>query len=253
MILLIASLIFYGWVEPIFIGLLLFSTLLDYGVGQAIFHSKQRKKLWLSISFLGNLGMLFLFKYYDWFVESWGTALSLLGFEANPHTLGLILPVGLSFYTFQTLSYSIEIYYNRITPTKSLLSYATYVCMFPQLVAGPVERADTLLPQIEKENGDQCNDSIGHLLNVVGFYPKVVVADNIALYVDTIYALPNPEPIVLWAGTFGFMVQILADFSGYSSIARGCAYLLGFLFRSTFFGPIFLYLLPNFGVVGIFL
>ena len=237
-ILLIASLIFYGWVEPIFIGLLLFSTLLDYGVGQAISRHRKRKKLWLSVSFAGNLGMLFLFKYYDWFVESWGTALSLLGFEVHPHTLGLILPVGLSFYTFQTLSYSLEVYYNRIQPTKNILSYATYVCMFPQLVAGPVERADTLLPQIEKKRTMTSSTArLGISLMLWGFVQKVVVADNIALYVDTIYALPNPEPIVLWAGTFGFMVQILADFSGYSSIARGCAYLLGFTLQINFLRP----------------
>ena len=153
-VLLGASYFFYGWWNWRFLGLIVFSSLVDYGVGLALAstHQTKRRKWWLMLSLSINLGLLLFFKYFNFFIDSFTQAFSLLGFTFNSAQLSIILPVGISFYTFQTLSYTIDIYRNKINPTKHLLSFCCFVSFFPQLVAGPIERASHLLPQFHHNN-----------------------------------------------------------------------------------------------------
>ncbi len=238
LLLLFSSLFFYGFVEPWLIMLLLFSTTLDYCSGLGMAHYPQRKRWFLSMSLVGNLSVLFLFKYFDWFSTSFASAAQLLGLSLHPYTLGLILPIGISFYTFQTLSYTIDVYKGVFSPKKNFLEYATFVCMFPQLVAGPIERASVLIPQIEqKRMWSTAQFRAGFSLMLWGFFQKLVIADTVSLYVDQIFALPRPDPVLVWTATIGFMIQILADFGGYTSIARGVARMLGFSLSENFRRP----------------
>ena len=237
-VLLLSSLIFYGWVDIRLLGLLAFSSILDYSVGRAIVETPKYKRLWLILSFTGNLSLLFTFKYFDWFFESISHAASYVGLTFHPFTLGLMLPVGISFYTFQTLSYTIDIYKGEIKPQKNIITYASFVCMFPQLVAGPIERAKDLLPQLNKSRRPTLKYfNVGITLMMWGFLQKLMIADNVALYVDRIFSVDHPDAIIIWTGTLGFMVQILADFAGYSNIARGCGYLFGIKLRVNFVRP----------------
>lgn len=230
-VLLAASLVFYGWVHPWFLALIAFSTLLDFGVGLGMAARPQNKRGLLALSLVGNLGMLGVFKYLDWFIEQ-AAAVGL----GNPSTLGILLPVGISFFTFQTLSYSFDVYRGKLEPRRNLLDYATYVCMFPQLVAGPIERARDLLPQVEAERSPDRMAS-GLTLALWGAVKKVVVADTIGLYVDRVFVMDAPGGWMVWAATLGFAVQILADFSGYTDMARGAARMLGFELSVNFKRP----------------
>ncbi len=241
--LLVASYVFYGWWDWRFLGLIALSTVVDYAVGQAMKASNDdRKRLRLVRTSVGvNLGILAVFKYFGFFAESTIAALNSLGLEADPVTVHIVLPVGISFYTFQTLSYSIDVYRRKLKPCDDFLDFALFVSFFPQLVAGPIERASALLPQIAKRrqvNWGQIDAGL-HLI-LWGLAKKVVIADNAAIRSDRIFndmtAYTGGDLVV---GALAFTIQIYCDFSGYSDIARGVAKILGFDLMVNFKVPYF--------------
>ena len=243
-ILLIASYVFYGWWDYRFLSLIVFSTFVDYFVGKAIYNTSnsKEKKRWLFLSLVFNLGLLGFFKYYDFFINSFVDTFTFAGVQIeNVWTLKIILPVGISFYTFQTLSYSLDIYKGKLKPTNNLLAFATYVGFFPQLVAGPIERAFHLLPQIEKEKRFKYTQAVeGLKLMLWGLFKKVAIADSLAVMVDDIFVNYGTQPsstLLLGAIFFGF--QIYCDFSGYSDIAIGTSKLFGVELMSNFKFPYF--------------
>ncbi len=241
LVLLAASYLFYAAWDPRFLLLLCGSTVLDFFVGRRLATcgapKTRRRLLWLSLA--GNLGVLALFKYYDFFVVSAGELLELIGRPVDPATLGLVLPVGISFYTFQTLSYTVDLYRDPTRPPcRSLLDFANYVAFFPQLVAGPIERARDLLPQLAALDSRRRADLSGWNRIALGCFKKVVIADNLAPLVEATYADPGSTyPLALWLGTYAFAVQIYCDFSGYSDIAIGLARLMGVRLRENFDAP----------------
>ncbi|MGC8989142.1 MAG: MBOAT family O-acyltransferase [Verrucomicrobiia bacterium] len=240
----IASYIFYGWWDWRFVPLLAFTSVVDFVAAILIHdsHNQLHRKKWLAMSIIANLGVLGFFKYCGFFVDSIVAGLAQLGIHAEPRTWNLILPVGISFYTFQSMSYTIDVYRKQIPPTKDPLQFLAYVCFFPQLVAGPIERAQNLLPQFAQKRivtDQKITDGIWLL--IWGMFEKVVVADNLAPLVEMVYQHPvNSAPAVLLA-TAAFALQILGDFAGYSDIARGLAKILGFElmenFRLPYFAP----------------
>jgi len=229
--LLIVSYIFYGWWDWRFVFLLAFSTALDYFSGIFIHESKthRRKKIWLIISVGINLGFLGFFKYYNFFIDSFADLLRTLGFQPHFETLNIILPVGISFYTFHGLSYVIDIYYGKIKPTYNWVNYTLFVCFFPLLVAGPIERATHLLPQVERPRTFKYSQAMLGIKQIVwGLFKKIVVADNCAIIANEIFnnsADQSSGNLIMGAIFFSF--QIYGDFSGYSDIALGSARLLG--------------------------
>lgn len=238
LLLLAASYFFYGIWDWRFLGLLLASSLIDYFAAIKIesSNSKTARKSYLWLSLLWNLGVLFAFKYYGFFVDNF-VAL----FTENPtpnqyYFWNVIIPVGLSFYTFQTMSYSIDVYRKRIKASKSLLEFLCFVSFFPQLVAGPIERAKSLLPQFKKERKFNYQNSKEGLRQILwGLFKKIVVADNVAVVVNAIYASPEDygSLSLLYASAL-FFFQIYCDFSGYSDIAIGTAKLFGFKLSKNF-------------------
>jgi alginate O-acetyltransferase complex protein AlgI len=238
LLLAVTSAIFYGWVHPWFLLLLYGSAVLDYTMGRGMAAYPEHRKKFLLISMAGNLGMLGYFKYCDFFIENVIAALSTIGLETSLHTLGIFLPVGISFYTFQTMSYTIDIYRGDLEPRKNFLDYLVFVSFFPQLVAGPVERAKRLLPQVEQERKfDLAMLRSGFGLAMWGAFKKVCIADQVSPYVDKIFIHSDPSGPMIWAATLGFSVQILADFSGYTDIARGTSRMLGFELMENFKSP----------------
>lgn len=242
--LLIASYFFYGWWDYRFLSLIVLSTLVDFFVGRFMGQSdtpKVRKRLlWTSILF--NLGLLGFFKYYNFFIGSLIDSFSFFGMQIDHvWTLDILLPVGISFYTFQTMSYTLDIYRKKLEPTKDFVSFAAYVAFFPQLVAGPIERASHLLPQLTKKatfNNLQASDGLKLIL--WGLFKKMVVADSLAPIVDDIFSNYGEYPaptLVMGAVFFGF--QIYGDFSGYSDIAIGTSKLFGVELMSNFKFPYF--------------
>jgi D-alanyl-lipoteichoic acid acyltransferase DltB (MBOAT superfamily) len=226
-----ASYIFYGYWDWRFLSLILASTLLDFHVGQAIHRTDEgrRRKILLFLSVAGNLGLLGFFKYYNFFADSFAALASVFGLELDYAHLRIILPVGISFYTFQTLSYTIDIYRRKLSPTDNFIDFALFVAFFPQLVAGPIERARHLLPQIQKKPTATAEDfREGLALITTGMFKKIMIGDTCGRIVDHIFADPtlytSPE---LMMGLLLFAVQVYADFSGYSNIARGTARFLG--------------------------
>ncbi len=238
-----ASYVFYGWWDWRFLSLILFSSLVDYFVGLGLLKEENQTKrkfiLWVSISI--NLGFLGFFKYYNFFLESFLTAFSFLGTEINFNSLNIILPVGISFYTFQTLSYSIDVYKRKLKPTKDIIAFLAFVSFFPQLVAGPIERAENLLPQFYvKHRFTYKLFSDGVKLMIVGFFMKLVVADRAAIYVSAVYNnVDNHAGLTFIAATVLFAFQIYGDFAGYSLIAIGTARLFGFDLMRNFNRPYF--------------
>ncbi len=233
-----ASSFFYSFVHPWFLGLLYYASILDYFAGLAMARWPERRQLIVALSICNNLGLLAYFKYFDFFIENVAAALQALGVNAELHTLGILLPLGISFYTFQTMSYTIDIYRGELKPRTDLLDYMVYVMLFPQLVAGPIMRAVDLLPQVERSrtfSWDQTRSGFG--LAMWGAFKKVVIADTIAPYVDKVFVHVDPSGPLIWAGAFGFMIQIFADFSGYTDIARGTGRLLGFHLSENFKSP----------------
>jgi alginate O-acetyltransferase complex protein AlgI len=237
-ILAVSSAVFYGWVHPWFLILLYGSALLDYGMGLLMHDRPEQKKVWLTISMAGNLGMLGYFKYCDFFIENVIAAFGALGIETNLHTLGIFLPVGISFYTFQTMSYTLDIYRGQLEPRRNFLDYIVFVSFFPQLVAGPVERARDLLPQMEVDRVFSLTAvRSGVALAAWGAFKKVCVADTIAPYVDKVFVLNEPTFALIALASVGFSIQILADFSGYTDIARGISRMMGFELVENFKHP----------------
>ncbi|WP_452220376.1 MBOAT family O-acyltransferase [Lacinutrix salivirga] len=242
-VLIIASYIFYGWWDWRFLSLILFSSLLDYTIGLRLKKEKQQanRKLLLWISIFVNIGFLGFFKYYDFFVDNFIDAFSFFGNKIQPNTLNIILPVGISFYTFQTLSYTIDVYRKKLTPTSSLFSFLAFVSFFPQLVAGPIERATNLLPQFYKTRKFNYNVAVDGCRQILwGFFKKVVIADNCAEYANQIFN--NSEDYsgsTLLIGALFFTFQIYGDFSGYSDIAIGTSRLFGINLKQNFAFPYF--------------
>lgn len=241
--LLCASYFFYGWWDWRFLSLILLSTLVDYYVGKLLEKSKSKKrsKQLVSLSLLVNLGALFYFKYFNFFVDSFRDAFSFFGQSIDSSSLDIILPVGISFYTFQTLSYTIDVYRKKLKAEENFISFAAYVSFFPQLVAGPIERATNLLPQFStRKTFDYETAKSGLQLMLWGFFKKIVIADNCAVFANTIF---NNHLDYNWGslvlGTLFFTFQIYGDFSGYSDIAIGTARLFGFKLKRNFAFPYF--------------
>lgn len=237
-LLVVSSYIFYGWVHPWFCILIAVSTIVDFIVGLAIFRDGKHRRLYLLISLMTNLGMLGFFKYFNFFAENVYQLASGIGLNIDPVTLKIFLPVGISFYTFQTLSYTIDIYRRQMEPRTNFFDFALFVSFFPQLVAGPIERARRFLPQIENPrhwSWDLLYSAFP--LIVMGYMKKIVIADNVAVFVNKIYMLEQPSILLLVAGTLAFTVQIFADFSAYTDLARGFAKLLGFDLVENFKAP----------------
>ncbi len=240
---LVISYIFYGWWDWRFLSLIALSTVVDYSVGLYLekTSSNSRRKKLLIASLVVNLGLLGFFKYYNFFVDSFITAFSGLGIDLAPSTLNIILPVGISFYTFQTLSYTIDVYRGNLKPAKNIINFAAYVAFFPQLVAGPIERATNLLPQFSRKRIFNEEKAISGLhLILWGLFQKVVIADSCATYVNAIfgeYETLNTTSLLM--GAFYFAFQIYGDFAGYSNIAIGTARLFGFDLMRNFNYPYF--------------
>lgn len=243
LLLVAASYFFYGWWDWRFLGLIFISSVVDYLIGIKLFETnndKQRKFL-LGISIGLNIGLLGFFKYFNFFVDSFVEAFSLFGVSLNVNSLNIILPVGISFYTFQTLSYSIDIYRRKFEPTRDAISFLAFVSFFPQLVAGPIERASNLLPQFYTKRVFNYANAIDGLRQILwGFVKKVVIADSCALYVDLIFEDPASQSgSTLLVGAFLFAFQIYGDFSGYSDITIGISRLFGFELKQNFAFPFF--------------
>ena len=242
-LLLAASYFFYASWDYRFLFLLIFSTLLDYFTGIKISEatSQQRKRYWLWLSVIVNVGFLALFKYYNFFAASFAEVLAQFGFQVNPWTLKVILPVGISFYTFHGLSYVIDLYNNKINPERNYITYGVFVSFFPLLVAGPIERATHLLPQIRRHRSFNYAQALDGMRQILwGLFKKVVIADTCADYANKIFAnYTEFNGSTLFLGALFFTFQIYCDFSGYSDIALGTARLLGIELRRNFAFPYF--------------
>ena len=239
----VVSYIFYGWWDWRFLLLIIFSTLVDYFVALRLLKQENAKsrKIVLLISIIVNLGFLGFFKYYNFFIQNFVSAFTVFGKEMSANTLNIILPVGISFYTFQTLSYTIDVYHKKIQTTKSIIAYAAFVSFFPQLVAGPIERATHLLPQFLTKRTFNYNKGVCGLQQILwGFFKKIVIADNCAKYANLIFSNPTDYTgSTLVIGALFFTFQIYGDFSGYSDIAIGTAKLFGFDLKKNFNFPYF--------------
>lgn len=241
--LLVASYGFYGYWDWRFCGLLLLSTTVDFWVGKnlAQHNDPKKRKRWLWLSLGVNLGILALFKYFGFFVTSFSALVQSLGGNLDVLHLNLVLPMGISFYTFQTMSYTLDIYYRRMEPTQQFLDFALFVAFFPQLVAGPIERARALLPQLAGNfRPSKSQAKAGIILIISGLFRKVMIGDTSGRYVDHLFAQPEwYTGLELACGLILFSIQIYADFSGYSRIARGTAKLLGIDLMQNFAEPYF--------------
>lgn len=239
----VASYVFYGWWDYRFLSLLLFSTLVDYFVGRGLMHEDRqiRRRLLLTTSIVVNLGLLGFFKYYNFFLDNFINAFRFFGNEISARSLNVVLPVGISFYTFQTLSYSIDVYRRKLEPTKDFIAFAAYVTFFPQLVAGPIERATNLLPQFYEQRKFSYIKAVDGMRQILwGLFKKVVIADNAAEYANMIFNnSADYSGSTLAIGVLFFAIQIYCDFSGYSDIAIGTARLFGFGLMRNFAFPYF--------------
>ena len=241
--LLVASYVFYGTWDWRFLSLIVISTLIDYFCGIKIDETNdvKKRKQFLAISVVANLSMLGFFKYFNFFTENFQALFSSFGFQVQPLFLNIVLPVGISFYTFQTMSYTIDIYKGHLKPTRKFLDFALFVSFFPQLVAGPIERASHLLPQIllkRKVTLDKFYE--GCYLIFLGLFLKVFVADNLAKIVNPIFESEPPyNGVKVLLGLYAFAFQIFGDFAGYSSIARGLGKCMGFDIMVNFNLPYF--------------
>ena len=241
-LLLVASYVFYCWETPVY-GILIFaSTFLDYlvGLGLARTENPRGRKALLGCSLVGNLGMLGFFKYGDFLGANLVGLGHLLGFEGHWAPMGFILPVGISFYTFQTLSYSIDVYKRQLPAERDLWTFALYVCYFPQLVAGPIERAPHLLPQLCVKHPLLLENLVAGLKRILtGLFLKLVVADRLGILVDSVFAAPgNHSALATWLALVAFAGQIYFDFASYASIAIGSARLFGVNLRENFHRPL---------------
>lgn len=238
-----ASYVFYGWWDWRFLSLIAFSTLLDFGLGIMLGREERatRRKLLLAASIIVNLGFLGFFKYYNFFLDNFIAAFTVMGMPIKAGMLHVVLPVGISFYTFQTLSYSIDVYRRKLEPSIDPLAFAAFVCFFPQLVAGPIERATNLLPQFLRPRIFDRAKAVDGLRQMLwGMFKKVVIADNCAEYANLIFNnSADYSGATLALGAILFAFQIYGDFSGYSDIAIGCSRLFGFDLMRNFAFPYF--------------
>lgn len=238
-----ASYFFYGWWDWRFLFLIFVSSLADYTIGRLLGQNEKpsSRKLLLWASIVINLGLLGFFKYYNFFIGSFVDAFSFLGIQLNVTSLNIILPVGISFYTFQTLSYTIDIYRKKIEPTKDVVAFFAFVSFFPQLVAGPIEKARDLLPQFQQKRTFNYNQAVdGMRQGLWGLFKKVVIADNCANYVNEIYMRFDLMPSsMMLLGIFLFTIQVYCDFSGYSDMAIGMARTMNFNLTRNFAYPFF--------------
>jgi alginate O-acetyltransferase complex protein AlgI len=251
--LLVASYLFYGWFEPWFCLLLAGTTLVDWYAGLRMdpdasmpaeayanpaVDERARRRWWLVLSLVSNLTVLGFFKYFNFFVESVEAGLGALGIATSLPVLKVVLPVGISFYTFQSLSYTIDVYRGRLRACRPLRDFALFVAFFPQLVAGPIERAEALIPRVLSPrvfNLVVARDAL--VLMAWGLFKKLVIADNVGVIANRVFSMKDPGFEMLWAGVFAFGIQIYADFSAYTDIARGCARWLGFDLMKNFDHP----------------
>lgn len=234
----VGSSVFYGWIHPWFLILLFTSATVDFFAANYIEDHPQHKRALLVVSMATNLGMLGFFKYYNFFVENVSVVMETIGLQPNINTLKILLPVGISFYTFQTMSYTIDVYKGQLRSCRNFLDYIVYVVFFPQLVAGPIERADNLLRQVQNDRRfdvDHAFSGVG--LFMWGAFKKIVIADTLAPYVDEVFMTREPAFIMVLMAGFGFGVQMLADFAAYTDMARGSARLLGFELIENFNRP----------------
>jgi alginate O-acetyltransferase complex protein AlgI len=238
--LLLASWAFYAAWDARFLALIGASTLLDWSVGLRLPGASARARgRWLLLSLTGNLGLLGFFKYFGFFVDSAVDLLAALGFQADRPALAIVLPVGISFYTFQTLSYTIDVYRGTLAPRRSLLDFALFVAFFPQLVAGPIVRAAEFLPELDRPRRWRGVDVRGALvLFLLGFFKKACISDNLAPLVERVFADPAAhDALSTWIGVLCYATQIYCDFSGYSDMAIACAALLGYTLPRNFAWP----------------
>lgn len=238
------SFVFYGWWDWRFLFLIVFSGLIDYGAALAMVKNPKHRRFWLVLSLIGNLGSLIAFKYSGFIGRTVEDLASTFGMELDVVShipdFTLVLPVGISFYTFQSMSYTIDVYRGRLTPTKRLFQFFAYLAMFPQLVAGPIVRAKDMLWQLERKiRITPVMRWHGAKMIIVGLFKKMVLADNIAVLVNQTFSFVSPDQsaYLAWLGVIGFALQIYFDFSGYTDIARGLAKLMGFHFRMNFNHP----------------
>ncbi|HMB63997.1 MAG TPA: MBOAT family O-acyltransferase, partial [Eudoraea sp.] len=242
-LILFASYVFYGWWDWRFLALIVFSTLVDFSVGNLMCKEEDtgKRKGYLWVSILVNIGFLGFFKYYNFFVESFVDAFSLFGSSFESGTLAIVLPVGISFYTFQTLSYTIDVYRRKLEPTQDILAFSAFVSFFPQLVAGPIERATNLLPQFYSKRNFSYEKAADGMRQILwGLFKKIVIADNCAEYANLIFNNSDDySGSTLIMGALFFTFQIYGDFSGYSDIAIGTARLFGFKLMQNFAFPYF--------------
>jgi D-alanyl-lipoteichoic acid acyltransferase DltB (MBOAT superfamily) len=241
-LLLLSSYVFYGWWDWRFLGLIFISTVVDYFCANYIESSDNQvqRKCAIVVSVTVNLGFLGFFKYWNFFVDSFAQAMEAMGIQASANTLQILLPPAISFYTFQALAYVVDVYLRRIKPAKSIVDYALFISLFPHLIAGPIQRASHLLPQVQAPRIYGSDRFLGGMsLIVAGLFRKCVVADNCALLADGAFGgkLGDPGLFVFAIGAYAFAWQIYGDFSGYSNIARGSAQLLGFHFMVNFRQP----------------
>ena len=243
LLIVVASYVFYGWWDWRFLSLILFSTIVDYSIGKKLIkeESQSKRKIFLWASILVNLGFLGFFKYYNFFAENFVSAFTFFGGEISSNSLNVILPVGISFYTFQTLSYSIDVYRRKLEPTTDFIAFSAFVSFFPQLVAGPIERATNLLPQFYRERVFDYGKATDGLRQILwGLFKKVVIADNCAALADLMFNSPSDySGSTLLLGSIFFAFQIYGDFSGYSDIAIGTSRLFGFDLKQNFAFPYF--------------
>lgn len=242
-LLLVASYFFYGWWDWRFLSLIFLSTAIDYVAGKIIYISKERprrRKVALIVSMTSNLAILGFFKYFNFFADNLVVLLQWAGLPTFTRHLNIILPVGISFYTFQAMSYALDIYRGHLRPARSFLDFATFVAFFPQLVAGPIERASNLLPQIENPRKvTRAGIESGTWLIFWGLFQKCVIADNLAILVDGVFDSPTPTGAMSLLALYAFAFQIFCDFAGYSNIARGLARWMGVELMVNFNNPYF--------------
>jgi alginate O-acetyltransferase complex protein AlgI len=230
LLLVAASYLFYGWVHAWYVGLIVIITLMDWlcAIGMEDSPTPQRKRIFFFAAIGANLAVLGAFKYFGFFAENLTALLTTIGLMPSPWIIKIALPAGISFFTFQSVSYAVDVYQGRSKACRSLIDYATFVSFFPQLVAGPIERAAHMLPQYAVRrslNLDHWRSGAVQLL--WGLFQKVVIADSAAMLANKVFSLGDPSFPILWSGVLAFGVQIYADFSGYTDMARGSARLLG--------------------------
>ncbi len=237
-LLLVGRYFFYGYIHPWFLILIAGSTIIDYGAARGMEAWPRHRKTFMALSVISNFGMLGFFKYFTFFAENVAGVFRAAGVDVSEPTLRILLPVGISFYTFQAMSYTIDVYKGELRARRSLLDLAVFISFFPHLVAGPIQRASYLLPQVEGRRRFVAEKArTGFVLICWGFFKKLVIADNVGVIANKVFALGDPTFYILWAGVFAFAIQIYADFSAYTDIARGTSRWLGFELTQNFDHP----------------